>query len=157
VIRQEGKNKLHRPTEPPKWKVHIAVQDVYIGNNGGFRDIFREDTSLLFHDWHQKTRERWAAALQYLDLFRSFGEYEEQQLDDARLIQNRVDASVTVGFNVQLLPSHRPESPGLAHHFGIAAHRVVLSENVASCVMQNCCNVRKKRLPSSPYGESHKK
>jgi hypothetical protein len=67
-------------------------------------------------------------------MFRSFGEFEEQQLDDARLIQNRVDAWVTVGFNVQLLPSHRQESPGLAHYIGIAGNRVVLSENVGSCV-----------------------
>jgi hypothetical protein len=92
VSRQEGKNKLHRPTEPPRWLVHVAVQDVYIGSNGGFRDIFREDTSLLFHDCHQKTRERLPAALQNLDWFRLFGEFEEQPLDEARLIQNRVDA-----------------------------------------------------------------
>jgi hypothetical protein len=41
---------------------------------------------------------------------------------------------VPVGFNVQLLASHRQESPGLAHHIGIAANRVVLSENVGSRV-----------------------
>jgi hypothetical protein len=41
---------------------------------------------------------------------------------------------VPVGFNVQLLASHRQESPGLAHHIGIASNRVVLSENVGSCV-----------------------
>jgi hypothetical protein len=65
---------------------------VYIEINGGFRDIFREDTSLLFHDCHQKTPERLPAALQNLDWFRLFGAFGEQQLDDARLIQNRVDA-----------------------------------------------------------------
>jgi hypothetical protein len=30
-----------------------------------------------------------------------------------------------VGFNVQLLPSHRQESPGFAHHFDTVANRVV--------------------------------
>jgi hypothetical protein len=65
-----------------------------------------------------------------------------------------------VGFNVQLLPSHRQESPGLAHHIGIAANRVVLSKNIGSCVHAKLLQHPWKRgfphVTSCPYRISQK-
>jgi exocyst complex component 7 len=106
-----------------------------------------------------KTRDRLAAALQNRDLLRSIGEFEEQQPVEARLVRElRGIFECLSGNGFQLVPPHKQEPPGLAHHFGILANRVVRTEKVGSGVYTNL--VQRPLKTGFPhvdaYGESRK-
>jgi exocyst complex protein 7 len=80
-----------------------------------------------------QTRSRLSAALQNRDLLRSIGEFEEYQPVEARLVRElRGIFEALVGNGFQLMPPPKNEPPGLAHHFGIPANRVVRTEKVGS-------------------------
>jgi exocyst complex component 7 len=100
-----------------------------------------------------------AAALQNRDLLRSIGEFEEYQPVEARNVRElRGIFECLSGNGFQLGPSHRHEPPGLAHHFGIAASRVVRTDKVGSGVYTNL--VQRPLKTGFPhvdaYGESRK-
>eukprot|EP00934_Nitzschia_sp_Nitz4_P000030 Nitzschia sp. Nitz4//scaffold196_size54656//42556//45057//NITZ4_006646-RA/size54656-augustus-gene-0.37-mRNA-1//1//CDS//3329540447//30//frame0 len=81
----------------------------------------------------EQTRDRLSAALQNRDLLRSIGEFEEQQPIEARLVRELRGIFEALGGNgYQLVPPPKNEPPGLAHHFGIPANRVVRTEKVGS-------------------------
>lgn len=74
-----------------------------------------------------------SAALQNRDLLRSIGEFEEHQPVEARLVRELRGIFEALGGNgYQLVPAPKNEPPGLAHHFGIPANRVVRTEKVGS-------------------------
>jgi exocyst complex protein 7 len=107
----------------------------------------------------QQTRDRLAAALQNRDLLRSIGEFEEQQPVEARLVRElRGIFECLSGNGFQLVPQHNHEPPGLAHHFGIPANRVVRTEKVGSGIYTNL--VQRPLKTGFPhvdaYGESRK-
>lgn len=80
-----------------------------------------------------QTRDRLSAALQNRDLLRSIGEFEEFQPVEARLVRELRGILECLGNNGhQLVPAPKNEPPGLAHHFGIPANRVVRTEKVGS-------------------------
>jgi len=81
----------------------------------------------------QQTRDRLSAALQNRDLLRSIGEHEEYQPVEARLVRELRGILECLSSNGhQLVPAPKNEPPGLAHHFGIPANRVVRTEKVGS-------------------------
>jgi len=107
----------------------------------------------------QQTRDRLAAALQNRDLLRSIGEFEEYQPVEARLVRELRGIFECLGGNgFQLGPPHRNEPPGLAHHFGHPANRVVRTEKVGSGMYTNL--VQRPLKTGFPhvdaYGESRK-
>lgn len=74
-----------------------------------------------------------SAALQNRDLLRSIGEFEEYQPVEARLVRELRGIFECLGGNgYQLVSAPKNEPPGLAHHFGIPANRVVRTEKVGS-------------------------
>jgi exocyst complex protein 7 len=100
-----------------------------------------------------------AAALQNRDLLRSIGEFEEYQPVEARLVRElRGIFECLSGNGFQLSPPHKHEPPGLAHHFGIPANRVVRTEKVGSGVYTN--QVQRPLKTGFPhvdaYGEARK-
>jgi len=107
----------------------------------------------------QQTRDRLAAALQNRDLLRSIGEFEEFQPVEARLVRELRGIFECLGGNgFHLSPPHRHEPPGLAHHFGHPANRVVRTEKVGSGMYTNL--VQRPLKTGFPhvdaYGESRK-
>lgn len=107
----------------------------------------------------QQTRDRLAAALQNRDLLRSIGEFEEYQPVEARLVRELRGIFECLGGNgFQLDPPHRNEPPGLSHHFGHPANRVVRTEKVGSGMYTNL--VQRPLKTGFPhvdaYGESRK-
>lgn len=106
-----------------------------------------------------KTRERLAAALQNRDLLRSIGEFEECQPIAARLVRELRGIFECLGGNgFQLSTPVRHEPPGLAHHFGHPANRVVRTEKVGSGMYTNLVQrPLKSGFPHvDAYGESRK-
>lgn len=100
-----------------------------------------------------------AAALQNRDLLRSIGEFEEHQPVEARFVRElRGIFECLSGNGFQLVPPHKHEPPGLAHHFGIPANRVVRTEKVGSGIYTNL--VQRPLKTGFPhvdaYGESRK-
>jgi len=107
----------------------------------------------------QQTRDRLAAALQNRDLLRSIGEFEEYQPVESRLVRELRGIFECLGGNgFQLGPTYRNEPPGLAHHFGHPANRVVRTEKVGSGMYTNL--VQRPLKTGFPhvdaYGESRK-
>jgi len=97
--------------------------------------------------------------LQNRDLLRSIGEFEEYQPVEARLVRELRGIFECLGGNgFQLGPPHRHEPPGLAHHFGHPANRVVRTEKVGSGMYTNL--VQRPLKTGFPhvdaYGESRK-
>lgn len=66
-------------------------------------------------------------------MLRSIGEFEEFQPIEPRLVRELRGIFEALGGNgYQLGPTPKNEPPGLAHHFGIPANRVVRTEKVGS-------------------------
>lgn len=108
----------------------------------------------------QQTRDRLAAALQNRDLLRSIGEFEEYQPVEARLVRELRGIFECLGGNgFQLGPPLRHEPPGLAHHFGHPASRVIRTEKVGSGMYTNLAQraLRTGFPHVDAYGESRKK
>ena len=106
-----------------------------------------------------QTRDRLSAALQNRDLLRSIGEFEEYQPIEARLVRELRGIFESLGGNgYQLLPAPKNEPPGLSHHFGIPANRVVRTEKVGSgCYTNLVQRPLKTGFPHvDAYGDSRK-
>jgi exocyst complex protein 7 len=93
------------------------------------------------------------------DLLRSIGEFEEYQPVEARLVRElRAIYECLSGNGYQLVQSPKNEPPGLAHHFGIPANRVVRTEKVGSGGYSNIVQrPLKTGFPQvDAYGEARK-
>ena len=90
---------------------------------------------------------------------KSIGEVEDTQPVEARLVRELRGIFECLGGNgFQLVPPPKNEPPGLAHHFGIPANRVVRTEKVGSGVYTN--QVQRPLKTGFPhvdaYGEARK-
>ena len=66
------------------------------------------------------------------------GNFKEHQPVEARLVRGlRGIFECLSGNGFQLVPPHKQEPPGLAHHFGILANRVLRTEKVGSGIYTN--------------------